>query len=243
MSCKSEPCRDKLSILLNCGGNMSIRFIEGGQINVKGSLAVQGFIMSANIICYDNITVAGTGVNMKEKGAIIDCEIYVKNTLHCPSIGNNKGTKTYIQFGYDKTRNKKIKDLEEALQKVQEAIVVLKSKYSVDITSPNVHMRLKAMTQTEKEIVIAGIQEKNKLVKQSEMLQKILNTELEARKENYNTSTVQIAQNVFPPITLECNNTKRVYDKDLPSSRFYYDADERQIDRSRMFGGKDDNRA
>jgi hypothetical protein len=225
---------------LYAGGNMSIKFIEGGEINVKGCLHVHRFIMGARVFCGDNITIMGAGLNMNERGAIIDSEIYVRNNLHCPSVGNDKGQKTYINFAYDKNRNTAIANKTETLQKIKQTISDLNDKFTVDINATNIFTKIKTMAQSIREEIIAAIQEKNKLDKQYEMIQGMLNKDLEDKNENYSTSTVNITNKVFAPLLLECDGIKRMIDKDKPSSRYYFHMEDRKIERSRLFGGKDD---
>jgi hypothetical protein len=221
---------------LTCGGNMSIKFIEGGTVYVKGDLSVQSFILGAEVICNGNITIAGTGINLKEKGTIIDCDVYVGNTLICPAVGNNIGQKTYINFAYDKARNTKIANMQETLEKITKSIDDLRKQFSVDINATNIHLKLKSMPADQKEKVIAAIQEKNKLENQYKMIEGILIKEQEAKAEAMATSTIQISGKVFAPLLLECDSIKKKIDTDMPPSKFYWDAEEQKIERSRDFG-------
>jgi len=222
---------------LTSGGNMSIKFIEGGIITVKGNLAVHSFILSSNVSCNGNVTIMGAGLNMNEKGAIIDSEVHLKGSLYCPAVGNDKGMKTYINFACDKALNNKIKNLEETLQKITKTIDEIKGRFpDVDITSSSISMKIQKLSKQIKDAIIAAIQEKNKLDNQYNMIQGILNKEYENRKINQANSSVNITKKAFPPLVLECDGTKRFVDKEGPPSRYYYNIEEKRIDRARYFG-------
>jgi len=228
---------------LTSGGNMSVRFIEGGTISVKGNLAVHSFIMNSHVTCSGNVTIMGAGLNLNEKGAIIDSEIYLKGSLYCPSVGNDKGMNTYINFAFDKALNTKVKNLEDTLQKITKTINDIKGKFlpDIDITSSSISQKMQKLSKQIKDQIIAAIQEKNKLDNQYNMMQNILNKELENKLENQKNSTVNITKKTFPPLVLECDGSKRVTDKEVPPSKYYYNLDERRIERTRYFGmGEDD---
>jgi len=222
---------------LTSGGNMSIKFIEGGTITVKGNLAVHSFILSSKVSCNGNVTIMGAGLNMNEKGAIIDSEVSLKGSLYCPSVGNDKGMKTYINFACDKALNTKIKNLEETLQKINKNIDDIKARFpDIDITSSSISMKIQKLSKQIKDAIIAAIQEKNKLDSQYKMMENILNKEYENRKINQANSSVNITKKTFPPLTLECDGAKRFVDKEGPPSKFVYNIEEKRIDRERYFG-------
>jgi hypothetical protein len=224
---------------LSAGGNMSIKFIEGGEITVKGCLHVHRFIMGARVFCGDTITIMGAGLNMNERGAIIDSEIFVRNNIFCPSIGNDKGQKTCINFAYDKNRITAIINKTETLQKIRKTLAELNDKFTVDLNATNIFSKIKNMAQSLREEILAAIQEKNKLDKQYAMIQGMLNKDIQDKNENMASSTVNITNKVFAPLLLECDNIKKMIDKDMPASKFYFDMEERMIERVRSFGAKE----
>jgi len=222
---------------LTSGGNMSIKFIEGGTITVKGNLAVHSFILSSKVACNGNVTIMGAGLNMNEKGAIIDSEIHLKGALYCPAVGNDKGMKTYINFACDTALNTKIKNLEDTLQKITKTIDDIKARFpDVDITSSSVSMKIQKLSKQIKDAIIVAIQEKNKLDNQYNMIQGILNREYENKKINQANSSVNITKKTFPPLTLECDGSKLFLDKEGLPSKYYFNIEERRIDRARYFG-------
>jgi len=228
---------------LTCGGNMSIKFIEGGIVNVKGNLAVHSFIMNSHVTCGGNVTIMGAGINLNEKGAIIDSEIYLKGSLYCPSVGNDQGMNTYINFAFDKALNTKIKNLEETLQKIKKTIDDIKGKFlpDIDITSSGISQKIQKLSKQIKDNIIAAIQEKNKLDNQYNMMQNILNKELSTKTIVQQNSTVNITKKTFPPLVLECDGNKRFTDKEVPPSKYYYNPEEKRIERTRYFGlGEED---
>ncbi|MCL2064364.1 MAG: FapA family protein [Candidatus Cloacimonetes bacterium] len=215
-------------------GNMSVKFIEGGNVFVKGHLTVHRFLMGVKIHCQDTISVMGAGINLNEKGAIIDCEIYLKGLLYCPTIGNDVGQETYIHFGYDKVLNGKIKNLEEAIHKNKQSVDELSNKLGIDITQPNIHGVIKEFTRDRKDQVIAAIQQKNKFDKQYKMISEILEKEMEKKKENLTKSAIFVTNKVFPPLNLECDNTKKIIDSLQPPSKYFYNYETKWIERDRF---------
>ena len=218
---------------LSSNGNMSIKFIEGGSVYVKGNLSVQRFILSAKVECLETITVMGAGINLNEKGAIIDSEVFVRNALFCPSVGNDSGQKTFINFGFNRALNQKIKNLEETLNKITDSIKDINERFEVDITSPNIFTIIKGFAKTVKDDIITAIQEKNKLDNQFKMMSSILEKEVSKKNNELKNSSVQISKKVFPPLLLECDEAKKVIDTLQPPSKYYLDWDTKWIERSR----------
>lgn len=221
---------------LNAGGDLSIKFVEGCKLTAKGNINVQRFILGSEVECGDTITVMGSGINLNEKGAIIDCDIKVKNTLIVPSIGNDSGTKSNITFAYDTALYTKISNLQEAIDKLKEQIQVINDNYEVDITSPTIHAIIKNFAKSVKDDIIAAIQEKNKLEQKMNMMQNMLNKETEIKEILLRRSSVQITRKVFPPLILECDGTNKVVDTIQPPSKYYLDIETHWIERSR-YGG------
>lgn len=222
---------------LSAGGDISIKFVEGCKLTAKGNINVQRFILGSEIECGDTIAVMGSGINLNEKGAIIDCDIKVKNTLIVPSIGNESGTKSTITFAYDTALYTKISNLQEAIDKLKEQIQVINDNYEVDITSPTIHTIIKNFAKSVKDDIIAAIQEKNKLEQKMIMMQNMLNKETEIKDILLRRSSVQISRKVFPPLILECDGTNKVVDTVQPPSRYYLDIETHWIERSR-YGGQ-----
>ena len=220
-------------------GNMSVKFIEGGNVFVKGHLSVHRFLMGVNLICQGTVSVMGAGINLNEKGAIIDCSIYLKGLLYCPTIGNDVGQETHIFFGFDKVLNSKIKNLEEAIQKIKQSIEDFNTQLGVDITRPDIHSVIKDFTRDRKDKVIAAIQEKNKFDKQFKMISEILETELAKKKEDITNSAIFITNKVLPPLHLECDNTRKIIDNVQPPSKYFYSFETRHIERDRFLTGKE----
>ena len=220
--------------VISSQGNMGVKFIEGGNIFVKGHLTVHRFIMGATIECQNIISVMGAGINLNEKGAIIDSNIYIKNKIYCPTVGNDTGQKTYINFGYNKLLNTKIKQLEETLQKNRDTLEELNSQFECDITSPNIHSLIKEYPREKKDKVIAALQERNKLDKQYVMLSSIYNKDLETKKNEILNAAIFITNKVFPPLSLECDNTKKLIDQIHPPSKYFFNTETKYIERDRF---------
>ena len=220
-------------------GNMSAKFIEGGTIFTKGHLLVHKFLLGANISCQGTISVMGAGLNLNEKGAIIDCIIYLKGLLYCPTIGNDVGQETHITFGYDKNLNAKINNLEETLHKIKQSIEDLNEQSGIDITHPNIHSLIKEFSREKKDKIIVAIQEKNKFDKQYKMISEILEIELEKKRIDILNSAIFVTNKVFPPLHLECDNAKKIIDKIHPPSKYLYSFETKHIERDRFLLGKD----
>ncbi|HPM01573.1 MAG TPA: FapA family protein [Candidatus Cloacimonadota bacterium] len=221
---------------ISAGGNLSIKFVEGCKLNVKGNINVQRFILGSEVECGDSVFVMGAGINLNEKGAIIDCDIKVKNSLMCPTIGNDSGTRTNIQFGFDAQLNNKIDNLQQTIDKLKEQIEEINERFEVDITSPTVYTVIKNFAKSVKDDIIAAIQEKNKLDSKMSLMQKMLDKELEVKHNLLENAKVQITKRLFPPLNLECDGTNKVIDTIQPPSVFYLDLETHWIERGKYFG-------
>lgn len=219
--------------VLTAGGNLSIKFMEGCKFNVKGNVNVQRFMMSVNGECGDSIFVMGASVNLNERGAIVDCDLKVRNGLVVPTIGNEAGTKSRIEFGYDGPLNNKIANLKDAVDKLKEQINTLNDQFEVDITSPNIHTIIKNFAKSVKDDIIEAIQEKNKLESKMNMMQGMLDKELETKKALLEKSCVQFTKKVLPLLILDCDGVTKSVDSLQPPSKYYLDMETHWIERTR----------
>ncbi|MDD2649770.1 MAG: FapA family protein, partial [Candidatus Cloacimonetes bacterium] len=227
-----------MNTVISSGGNLTAKFVEGCKLSAKGNITIQRFILGSEVECGNSLIVMGAGINLNEKGAIVDCDVKIKNSLMIPTIGNESGTKSSIVFGYDFLKTNKINNLQEAIEKINEQIQEIKDKYELDITSPTIHTNLKTLAKSVKDNIIASIQEINKLDARLNMMKGMLEKELESKIETLKNAKIQITKKVFPPLYLECDGVKRIFDSIQPPSIFYFDLETKMIERSRYFGSE-----
>ena len=226
------------STKLICGSDMSIKFIEGCDTFCKGALTVQKYIMNANVECSDRIFISGAGINLNERGAIIDSEIKVRNALFVPTVGNDVGSKTIIHFAYDKVLYTKIENMLEICNNLKASIQELNDDFEVDITSANIWALIKDFAKPVKDRIVNAIQEKNKIDNKLKMMEGILNKEMETKKELLKAGFVEISKKVFPSLVLYCDGLQKTVDTVQPASKFYFDLHTRMIERSRYLSGE-----
>ncbi len=224
-----------MNTVISAGGNLTIKFIEGNKVSVKGNITVQRFILSAKIECGDQLTVMGAGINLNEKGAIIDSEIKIRKTLYVPTIGNDSGIKSTISFAFDNLLNNKIENLHKSVEKLNEQIQTINDQFEVDITSPNIHTIIKGFAKSVKDDIINAIQEKNKIESKLKMMQSMFEKELEIKKGIIESSSLHITKKIFPPLIVECDGNIKTFDSLQGPSKIYYDTQSRSIERS-IFG-------
>ncbi len=215
-----------------CGGSFSAKYVETCTLVAKGQITVQRFIRGAKVRSYDNILVFGSSINLNERGAIVDSEIFVKKELHCPVIGSPAGLPTTIHFGNDNHLCDKIQNLEETCAKITENIKELLGQFELDITSPTIYNEMQELSAVEKERVIQAIQQKNKLEKKHTMMSKILKIETQKRDEMIKNSFVSISMKVLPDLILNSHNMQKTVSKIDPPSKYYYDYTTKYIERS-----------
>ncbi len=215
-----------------CGGAFTAKYVETCTLVAKGQITVQRFIRGAKVRSYDNILVFGSSINLNERGAIVDSEIYVKKELHCPVVGSPAGLPTVVHFGNDNQLCDKIKNLEETCAKIEENIKEVLAQFELDLNSPTIYNEMQELTSIEKEKVIQAIQQKNKLEKKLTMMSKILKIETEKREDMIKKSFVSISMKVLPDLILHCHNLQKTVDKIDPPSKYYYDYTTKFIERS-----------
>ncbi|HPY96870.1 MAG TPA: FapA family protein [Candidatus Cloacimonadota bacterium] len=225
--------------VISAGGKLSSKFVEGCKLTVRDNITIQRFILSSKVECGNSIIVMGSGINLNEKGAIIDCDLKIKHDLIIPTIGNEYGTKTSISFAYDHSLNNRINNLREAIDKLNEQIAEIKENFKDDITSPTIHSIIKNYAKTVKDQIIQAIQEINKLDNKLSMLQVMLIKETDIKNDLLKNSKLQISKKVFPPLHLECDGVLRVFDSIQPPSLFYFDIESKKIERARYFGSQE----
>ncbi|HPK40670.1 MAG TPA: FapA family protein [Candidatus Cloacimonadota bacterium] len=225
--------------IISAGGKLTAKFIEGCKLTARDNITVQRFILGSKVECGNSVIVMGSGINLNEKGAIIDCDLKIKYDLIIPTIGNEYGTKTSVSFAYDQGLNNRINNLKEAIDKLNEQIAEIKGKFKDDITSPTIHSIIKNYAKSVKDEIIEAIQEINKLDNKLSMLQVMLIKETDTKNDLLKNSKIQISKKVFPPLNLECDGVLRIFDSIQPPSVFYFDIENKKIERSRYFGAQE----
>ncbi len=238
--CEIE-CKGDLSVIggitgestkIVCHGNMTAKYIESCSVLSYGQLTVQRFIRGAKIEGRHNIIVFGHGINLNERGAIVDAEIKVTKKLLVPVIGSDAGLKTIIHIAYDEQLQKKIDQQTEACQKIEEALKAITERFSFDILSPTIYDEMKNMTVDVKEKVIKALREKNQLEKKQEMMQRILDKELKNKVDMIRESSVDISVKIIPDLILRAEGLQRTIDKIMGPSKFYLDLETHLIEKS-----------
>jgi len=225
---------------ITCEGSLFAKFIEGGIIKVGKMLNVRRFIKGAKVESLDNIIVFGHGINLNERGAIVDCEIKFRNHMIAPVIGTDAALPTNIYFAYDQGLETKISHLEETCGKLLETINQIKEQFEeklkIDITSENVHVAMKDFSRIIKDEIIEAIKEINQIKKKFQMMDKMLHQNKEVKDELLKSSCIEISKKIFPPMILHCNSLQKTIDKMEAPSKYYYDSDLKSIERSRFTG-------
>ncbi len=215
-----------------CHGAMTAKYIESCSVVCQNQLTVQRFIRGAKIDCHHNIIVFGHGVNLNERGAIVDTEIKVTKKLLVPVIGSDAGLKTIINLAHDEQLQKKIDQQIEACKKIEEMMQALNDQFSFDIASPNIYDEMQTMTKDIKEKVIQALREKNQLEKKQEMMQRILEKEMKNKEEMIKESSADISIKVIPDLILRAEGLQRTIDKFMGPSKFYLDLETHLIEKS-----------
>jgi uncharacterized protein (DUF342 family) len=114
--------------VVNCDGNMVVRYIDNTEVYVKGNLEA-GEILNCKVMCNGEVSVKG------KKGHIIGGEITAKYAINATTIGSRLGVITLINLGVDvdsirelRTLKQEIHEEKETLRKVKQFIQVLESK-------------------------------------------------------------------------------------------------------------------
>ncbi|MCD4828513.1 MAG: FapA family protein [Candidatus Cloacimonetes bacterium] len=217
-----------------CKGTFSAKYIETCSVEAGGTMQVQRFLRGARITCHGSIMVFGSGINLNERGAIVDCEIRVRDELHVPVIGSDAGLTTTIWFAWDKKLYDHIENLTETVGKIEQQQKELNESQPVDINNPNVYSQLQNLDSLTKDGVIAAIQEKNKTEGRLKMMRKILDGELKKRDDMLCNSAVHISKKLLPDLVLHCHGVQRTIDTVESPSRFYFGIQTRLIDRSKF---------
>ncbi len=220
------------STKISCIGAMTAKYIESCYVSCCGQLTVQRFIRGATIDCRNNIIVFGHGINLNERGAIVDAEIKVTKKLLVPVIGSDAGLKTTIHIAHDEQLQKKIDHQKEACEKIENMIQELNDQFTFDITAPTIYDEMQAMTSDIKERVIQALREKNKLEKQLEMMRKILDKELQNKIDMIKESSVDISLKIIPDVIIKTEGLQRTIDKFMGPSKFYLDLETHLIEKS-----------
>ncbi len=220
------------STKIKCNGDFKAKFVESCNIYCKGSMYIQRFIREGHIECLGNMFIFGEGIDLNERGAIIDSDIKLKGVLTTPAVGSDASLTNTIRFGYDNALFNKINNLHKTIDKIMHAIQELKEQFDYDITSPNIYNEIKNIARSIKDEIIEAIQEKNKLTNKLAMMQKILDKELEKEKRIIEESNIQISKKIFPPLILKINHLRKTIDTLEPPSKFYFDKTTRIIERS-----------
>lgn len=192
--------------VIHCDGSLFAKFITGAKIYCKGPVTVEKFIMGADIECGDNITVMGRGININERGAIVDCRLKTKYKVITPSVGNESGQPTEICFGWDAALAGRINDLRETLAKLSEGMAEARQAHKKD--------ELQALS--------------NKY----EMLEQMLRKALLEENDIFAQSGIIIQKKVFPPLLMTAGKIRKTVFDVGGACRWYYDLEDGVLRRS-----------
>jgi len=118
--------KDKGSI--QCEGNLTAKYIEHSQVNVKGDITIEGAVMHSCLSSGGKIEIKG------KKGLLVGGTTRAKEEVKAKTIGSPMGTKTVIEVG--------------VLPEIKEKYNVLKKE--VDTLSSNLRKTRQAVSLLEK---------------------------------------------------------------------------------------------
>lgn len=117
---------------IDCGGSLTVNFINSAKVNVKGDLET-GAIMNSIVKCDGSIKVKG------KKGLIVGGEITCKGDIEANTVGSELGVITSIKLGVDmeiieelKTLSNDVKETMEMHDKLDKSLKLLKAKVDVN---------------------------------------------------------------------------------------------------------------
>ena len=222
---------------IECNGDLTTKYIESATVYCKGKLNIRRFLMDATIECLDQIIVFGHGINLNERGAIVNSDIKVRNYLIAPVIGSDASLKTNVSFAYDKALTSKIESLDKTCTQLLDKINEIKDKYEkIDITSENIHSIIKNYARNIKDEIINSIQQINKIKKKYKMMNKILKQNKAKYKKLLESANIEISKKIFPPLILHADKVQKTIEQKESPSKYYYDTELKVIERSRFSG-------
>ncbi|MCD4650632.1 MAG: FapA family protein [Candidatus Cloacimonetes bacterium] len=219
--------------VVECKGDLIAKYVEMCNVKVDGLMTIQRYIRGAKCLIKGNLTVFGHGINLNERGALVDAEIKISGSVFIPVVGSDAGLKSSIWFGHNEALARKIARREKTLKGLHDKIQILNDQFDeVDITASDIYRKMQQIPALTKEKVIQAIQEKNSLDKKITMMQEILDKELAERIKMLESSRVNISKKIIPDLVLHCDDMQLTIDTIEAPSMFYFNLKSRLIERS-----------
>jgi len=216
--------------IVECDGNLTAKYIENSTIKCKSNINIQRFINKGNVVCGGNIIVFGHAINLNERGAIVNSKIKLRNNLMAPVVGSDANTPTEITLAYYPSLLKKINIYKNTLEKLDQEIINLKSKFEEDITLDNILTIIKDYARSVKDEIIDAIKKIQNIQKKVDMVTKILERENINHEKLLQNSKLDITQKCFPPIIIHMEHLQLTIENMENAKTIYYNPEEKVLE-------------
>ncbi|MEA1996368.1 MAG: FapA family protein [Gemmatimonadota bacterium] len=190
--------------IIRTKGDLAVKYIQGQQVECDGSLIVGGELVHAKA------NVGGDVMASSRKGAIIGGELEVRGSVEATQIGNVSYTHTQIHAGSDFRLEKRMQEINEELEKIEENEKnVKKALYNLS----HLKMKLNGELPPEQKEMFNRLQETISYYPKhcSELKQELGQIKEDISKDKQ--ATVKIHKTLFPGTKITIGKFSRTFDE------------------------------
>ena len=192
-------------------GDVSVKFVENGIIEVRGNLFVGEALMHSRVKAGGKVVVDG-------KGLIVGGFIHSGGNIDAKTIGSGLATKTEIKVGVDpvlleeeEVKLNKQHEVTDNLEKLQKAISMLAEQESKGLLSPDRLEQLNKLRETRELLIV----EEREL---AESLEEIKNSITSMQH-----GVIYVRQKLFPGVRVSIANSNYIVKDERGRSKMIYD--------------------
>lgn len=179
--------------VVTCGRNLSAQYLQNAIVEAQGDVTIGNSVMQSVIFSAGNVVVNGI------KGMIVGGYVCALNGIDARIIGSQYGTKTTVEVGKDYLVQKKIIEIDKAIQFCEDNVK------KIDTSMLSVYSSVKkglAMGDDKMQKIRAVQQKRAELVKHREIMQ-WKKTELEKKAITNPFAAINIEDTIFADVVIK----------------------------------------
>jgi uncharacterized protein (DUF342 family) len=195
-------------------GNADVGFVQDSNLIVEGNLHVKKFIYNSHILCGNQLSVDGAGIENDHRGSVLGGKVIAMHNMVLSSAGC-EGENTFLYCGINPDVKSIIENLKGKGTTLNKKVTMLRSSLNINLNASDIKERLQALLPNEKErakkILLALKVLSQEQMSISEQLSNLEKVEKFNRPE---LCSIEIKKHIFPDTTVTfCNESKLITNK------------------------------
>lgn len=210
--------------IVTCGRNLSAQYLQNATVEAQGNVNISNSIVQSVVYSAGNVVLNGI------KGMITGGYVCAMNGIDAKIIGSQYGTKTTVEVGKDYLVQKKIQEIEKAIQ------FCIDNVKKIDSSLLSIHdcMKKGLVLSPDKLQKVKAVQEKRaELVKHKEIMQ-WKKKELEKKAVSNTFAVIRIEDTIYTDVVIKIDSQVMTVKTDANRVKFHLDSKKEKIVSNRI---------